>query len=41
MRASLRLFQQDVHALGIVAWHLLSGKRMSPKSLESTGQYAK
>ncbi|KMY26839.1 AAA domain-containing protein [Aeromonas caviae] len=27
-------FQQDVHALGIVAWHLLSGKRMSPKSLE-------
>lgn len=28
-------FQQDVHALGIVAWHLLSGKRMSPKSLET------
>ena len=27
-------FQQDVHALGLVAWHLLSGKRMSPKSLE-------
>lgn len=28
-------FQQDVHALGLVAWHLLNGKRMSPKSLES------
>lgn len=28
-------FQQDVHALGLVAWHLLSGKRMSPKSLET------
>ncbi|CAB1217048.1 AAA family ATPase [Serratia liquefaciens] len=27
-------FQQDVHALGLVAWHLLSGTRMSPKSLE-------
>ena len=28
-------FQQDVHALGLVAWHLLIGKRMSPKSLET------
>ncbi|HBY0536151.1 TPA: nuclease [Klebsiella pneumoniae subsp. pneumoniae] len=28
-------FQQDVHALGLVAWHLLSGMRMSPKSLET------
>ena len=28
-------FQQDVHALGLVVWHLLNGKRMSPKSLES------
>lgn len=28
-------FQQDVHALGVVSWHLLSGQRMSPKSLES------
>lgn len=28
-------FQQDVHALGLVAWHLLSGTRMSPKSLET------
>lgn len=28
-------FQQDVHALGLVAWHLLNGKRMSPKSLET------
>ncbi|WP_224552835.1 AAA domain-containing protein [Pectobacterium versatile] len=28
-------FRQDVHALGLVAWHLLSGKRMSPKSLET------
>lgn len=27
-------FQQDVHALGLVSWHLLSGQRMSPKSLE-------
>lgn len=30
---SLTPFQQDVHALGIVSWHLLSGQRMSPKSL--------
>ncbi len=29
-------FQQDVHALGLVAWHLLEGKRMSAKSLERT-----
>lgn len=28
-------FQQDVHALGLVSWHLLSAKRMSPKSLEN------
>ena len=28
-------FQQDVHALGLVSWHLLSGIRMSPKSLET------
>lgn len=28
-------FQQDVHALGLVSWHLLTGQRMSPKSLES------
>lgn len=28
-------FQQDVHALGLVSWHLLSGKRMSPKSMET------
>lgn len=27
-------FQQDVHALGIVSWHLLTSQRMSPKSLE-------
>lgn len=27
-------FQQDVHALGVVSWHLLLGRRMSPKSLE-------
>ncbi|MBD4582857.1 hypothetical protein GUG60_27375, partial [Xanthomonas citri pv. citri] len=27
-------FQQDVHTLGLVAWHLFSGMRMSPKSLE-------
>ncbi|SAE17308.1 AAA domain-containing protein [Enterobacter hormaechei] len=33
--SELTPFQQDVHALGIVAWHLLSGKRMSPKSLET------
>lgn len=26
-------FQQDVHALGIVCWHLLCNQRMSPKSL--------
>ncbi|CEE93897.1 Superfamily I DNA and RNA helicase and helicase subunit [Xenorhabdus nematophila str. Anatoliense] len=33
--SDLTPFQQDVHALGLVAWHLLSGKRMSPKSLET------
>jgi serine/threonine protein kinase len=33
--ASLSPFQQDVHALGIVAWHLLTGQRMSPNSLQS------
>lgn len=31
--SSLTPFQQDVHALGIVSWHLLSGQRMSSKSL--------
>lgn len=31
--SGLSPFQQDVHALGVVAWHLLSGRRMSPKSL--------
>jgi len=31
--ANLTPYQQDVHALGLVVWHLLSGKRMSPKSL--------
>ncbi|MDO8778037.1 MAG: AAA domain-containing protein [Burkholderiaceae bacterium] len=31
--SSLTPFQQDVHALGIVSWHMLSGQRMSPKSL--------
>lgn len=33
--SSLTPFQQDVHALGVVSWHLLSGQRMSPKSLEN------
>lgn len=28
-------FQQDVHALGLVSWHLLKAQRMSPKSLEN------
>jgi len=32
---SLTPFQQDVHALGVVSWHLLSGQRVSPKSLEA------
>lgn len=31
--ASLTPFQQDVHALGLVSWHLLTAQRMSPKSL--------
>ena len=31
--SSLTPFQQDVHALGLVSWHLLSAQRMSPKSL--------
>lgn len=33
--SNLTPFQQDVHALGLIAWHLLSGKRISPKSLET------
>lgn len=33
--SSLTPFQQDVHALGVVSWHLLSGLRMSPKSLDT------
>ncbi|WP_428827027.1 AAA domain-containing protein [Azonexus sp. IMCC34842] len=33
--SSLTPFQQDVHALGLVAWHLLTAQRMSPKSLEN------
>ncbi len=32
--SSLTPFQQDVHALGLVSWHLLTARRMSPKSLE-------
>lgn len=28
-------FQQDVHALGLVSWHLLAAQRMSPKSLDN------
>ncbi len=28
-------YQQDVHALGLVAWHLLAGKRMTQKSLQN------
>ena len=28
-------FQQDVHALGLVCWHLLTAQRMSPKSLKN------
>lgn len=28
-------FQQDVHALALVSWHLLTAQRMSPKSLEN------
>ena len=32
---ALSPFQQDVHTLGLVSWHLLAGQRMSPKSLES------
>lgn len=31
--SSLTPFQQDVHALGLVSWHLLTAQRMSPKSL--------
>ncbi|MDM3562520.1 AAA domain-containing protein [Proteus vulgaris] len=32
---NLTPFQQDVHALGLVAWHLLCAKRMSPKNLKT------
>ncbi|MDH1341116.1 AAA domain-containing protein [Ectopseudomonas oleovorans] len=34
-QSSLTPFQQDVHALGIVSWHLLTAQRMSPKSLDN------
>ncbi|MCV5824302.1 hypothetical protein OFN33_27965, partial [Escherichia coli] len=30
-KGELTPFQQDVHTLGLVAWHLFSGMRMSPK----------
>ena len=33
-RSNFSPYESDVHALGLVAWHLLSGKRMSAKSLE-------
>lgn len=33
--ASTTPFQKDVHALGLVSWHLLTAQRMSPKSLEN------
>ncbi|MCU7281717.1 AAA domain-containing protein [Pseudomonas peradeniyensis] len=32
--SSLTVFQQDVHALGIIVWHIISGQRMSPNSLD-------
>lgn len=31
--SDLSPFQQDVHALGLIIWHLLNGKRISPNSL--------
>lgn len=34
-RERLTAFQQDVHTLGLVVWHLLNGTRISPKSLNS------
>jgi serine/threonine protein kinase len=33
--ASTTPFQKDVHALGLVSWHLLTAQRMSLKSLEN------
>ncbi len=33
--SDLTPYQHDVHALGLVCWHLLNGRRMSPKSLET------
>lgn len=33
--SDLTPYQQDVHALGLVCWHLLNGRRMSPISLET------
>lgn len=33
--SSMTPFQQDVHALGLVSWHLLNAQRMSPKSLDN------
>lgn len=33
--SSITPFQKDVHALGLVSWHLLTAQRMSPKSLEN------
>lgn len=33
--SNLTPFQQDVHALGLVSWHLLTGQRMSQRSLRN------
>lgn len=33
--SNLTPFQQDVHAIGLVCWHLLKGRRMSPANIES------
>lgn len=33
--SDLTPYQQDVHALGLVCWHLLNGRRMSPESMKT------
>lgn len=33
--SSMTPYQKDVHALGLVSWHLLTAQRMSPKSLDN------
>jgi len=35
---NLTPYQEDIRALGLISWHLLSGQRISPKSLSSVNE---